>query len=198
MCSIMGYKGKGVSLDEFKEHFDKTISRGPDMQRILRYGDTVLGFERLAIMGLTEEGMQPFELNNNSSKNALVCNGEIYGFRKIKKELEKEYTFVSDSDCEILLPMYEKSMEEFGQIRGAVHWTVQIAMHEGTLRELKPVIKQLIEKWGVKTDTPADILAGQLLYGISATIHSEEFEKLSAEKKKKCITNFINRIIFTL
>ena len=108
MCSIMGYKGKGVSLDEFKEHFDKTISRGPDMQRILRYGDTVLGFERLAIMGLTEEGMQPFELNNISSKNALVCNGEIYGFRKIKKELEKEYTFVSDSDCEILLPMYEK------------------------------------------------------------------------------------------
>lgn len=96
------------------------------------------------------------------------------------------------------LPMYEKSMEEFGQIRGAVHWTVQTAMHEGTLSELKPVIKQLIEKWGVKTDTPADILAGQLLYGISATIHSEEFEKMSAEKKKKCITNFINRIIFTL
>ena len=104
----------------------------------------------------------------------------------------------NDDFIKTFLPMYEKSMEEFGQIRGAVHWTVQTAMHEGTLRELKPIIKQLIEKWGVKTDTPADILAGQLLYGISATIHSEEFEKLSAEKKKKCITNFINRIIFTL
>lgn len=104
MCSIMGYKGGSVAYDKFKQHFDRTISRGPDMQRIIQYSDITLGFERLAIMGLTEEGMQPFELNDN----ALVCNGEIYGFRKIKKELEDEYSFVSDSDCEILLPMYEK------------------------------------------------------------------------------------------
>ena len=104
MCSIMGYKGGSVAYDKFKQHFDRTISRGPDMQRIIQYSDITLGFERLAIMGLTEEGMQPFELNDN----ALVCNGEIYGFRKIKKELENEFSFVSDSDCEILLPMYEK------------------------------------------------------------------------------------------
>ena len=104
MCSIMGYKGGSVAYDKFKQHFDRTISRGPDMQRIIQYSDITLGFERLAIMGLTEEGMQPFELNDN----ALVCNGEIYGFREIKRELENEYSFVSDSDCEILLPMYEK------------------------------------------------------------------------------------------
>lgn len=108
MCSIMGYKGGSVSRESFKEHFDRTISRGPDMQRIRQYGDITLGFERLAIMGLTEEGMQPFELESDTGTNAIVCNGEIYGFRKIKKELEKEYAFVSDSDCEILLPMYEK------------------------------------------------------------------------------------------
>ena len=55
-------------------------------------------------MGLHPEGMQPFTLNGN----AIVCNGEIYGFEKIREELEKEYTFSSDSDCEILLPLYEK------------------------------------------------------------------------------------------
>ena len=105
MCSIMGYRGGQISLEQFKECFDRTISRGPDMQRINRYdGDVILGFERLAIMGLHEEGMQPFELNGR----AIVCNGEIYGFRPIKKELEKEYSFVSDSDCEVLLPLYEK------------------------------------------------------------------------------------------
>ena len=105
MCSIMGYKGRRIGQDEFKAHFDETISRGPDMQRIEKYGeDVILGFERLAIMGLSPEGMQPFKLKGN----AIVCNGEIYGFRPIKEELKKEYTFESESDCEILLPMYEK------------------------------------------------------------------------------------------
>ncbi len=104
MCSIMGYKGNSVPGEKFKECFDKTISRGPDMQRIQTFGDVTLGFERLAIMGLTEEGMQPFICG----ENAVVCNGEVYGFRKLKKELEAEYTFKSDSDCEILLPLYEK------------------------------------------------------------------------------------------
>ena len=105
MCSIMGYQGTTLLQTQLKEAFDETISRGPDMQRIECFGeDVTLGFERLAIMGLTEEGMQPFTCH----ENAVVCNGEIYGFRPIKKELEAEYTFRSDSDCEILLPLYEK------------------------------------------------------------------------------------------
>ena len=105
MCSIMGYQGTTLLQTQLKEAFDETISRGPDMQRIECFGeDVTMGFERLAIMGLTEEGMQPFTCH----ENAVVCNGEIYGFRPIKKELEAEYTFRSDSDCEILLPLYEK------------------------------------------------------------------------------------------
>lgn len=83
---------------------ERTHSRGPDMDRMEEFDGGVMGFQRLSIMGLTESGMQPFNLNGNK----LVCNGEIYGFRPIKAELEKEYTFASDSDCEILLPMYEK------------------------------------------------------------------------------------------
>ncbi len=102
MCSIMGYLGSGIKIDEFREHFEETKSRGPDDTRILQLANGILGFHRLAIMGLTEEGMQPFTLNGS----ALVCNGEIYGFEKIRKTLT-DYTFKSDSDCEILLPMYE-------------------------------------------------------------------------------------------
>ena len=65
----------------------------------------ILAFHRLAIMGLHDEGMQPFK----HGKNYVVCNGEIYGFRPLKEELIAEgYTFESDSDCEILLPLYEK------------------------------------------------------------------------------------------
>lgn len=105
MCSIMGYCTADADYDLFKEGFDRTISRGPDDSRITDTGFGLLGFHRLAIIGLTGEGMQPFSL----SRHYLVCNGEIYGFRSLKKKLEtKGYTFKSDSDCEILLPLYEE------------------------------------------------------------------------------------------
>ena len=56
-------------------------------------------------MGLTPEGMQPFY----RGADCVVCNGELYGFRRQKAELEaKGYTFQSESDCEILLPLYEQ------------------------------------------------------------------------------------------
>ena len=79
MCSIMGYLGN-LPLEKFKEGFEKTISRGPDMSKIIKVNNGYLGFHRLAIMELTDIGMQPFELDNDY----LVCNGEIYGFRPIK------------------------------------------------------------------------------------------------------------------
>ena len=105
MCSIMGYSGTLLKKDKFKEGFDKTVSRGPDMSKIIEVGDAILGFHRLAIMGLDESGMQPFYFENKY----VVCNGEIYGFRKLKQELlGKGYTFKSDSDCELLLPMYKE------------------------------------------------------------------------------------------
>lgn len=104
MCAIIGFEKYSHSKEEFMRGFAATVSRGPDMSRVIDTGNGYLGFHRLAIMGLDESGMQPFSLDGNY----LVCNGEIYGFRKIKKELESEYTFKSKSDCEILLPMYEK------------------------------------------------------------------------------------------
>lgn len=84
---------------------EATVSRGPDDQRIVELNGGVMGFQRLSIMGLTPEGMQPFFFDGNYS----VCNGEIYGFKKQRQALiEKGYSFVSDSDCEILLPMYKE------------------------------------------------------------------------------------------
>ena len=114
MCSIMGYLGTSISMEEFKKHFDETISRGPDMQKIVEIeSGGIIGFERLSIMGLTKEGMQPFELNNN----LLVCNGEIYCFRPIRERLSETYHFMSTSDCEILLPLYEeKGVEMFKEL----------------------------------------------------------------------------------
>ena len=104
MCSIMGYCRDGVSLQEFNRGFNRTISRGPDDSRVVNTGAGLLGFHRLAIMGLTPAGMQPFELDGSY----VVCNGEIYGFEKLKARLAEKYTFKSGSDCEILLPLYRE------------------------------------------------------------------------------------------
>ena len=111
MCSIMGYDGYEIDDLEFKKGFNKTISRGPDMSKIEEYNKCKLAFHRLSIMGLDISGMQPFNYKNYH----VVCNGEIYGFRPIKDELiKKGYSFKSDSDCEILIPLYiEYGVEMF-------------------------------------------------------------------------------------
>lgn len=104
MCSIMGYCGTSATMQLFQTGFNRTVSRGPDATRIIETENGILGFHRLAIMGLHPEGMQPFQLG----ESYVVCNGEIYGFEKIKEMLSAKYTFVSESDCEILLPMYQE------------------------------------------------------------------------------------------
>ncbi len=104
MCSIMGYCSRSAVYDVFMEGFNRTISRGPDDSRIVETGDGLLGFHRLSIMGLAPSGMQPFKLGDSY----VVCNGEIYGFKKLKEKLAEKYTFKSESDCEILLPLYQE------------------------------------------------------------------------------------------
>ena len=114
MCSIMGYCSGDADFSLFKAGFDKTLSRGPDDSRIVDTGHGLLGFHRLSIMGLEPSGMQPFALDGSY----VVCNGEIYGFRPLKRQLtEKGYSFRSGSDCEILLPLYrEYGLEMFAKL----------------------------------------------------------------------------------
>lgn len=105
MCSIIGYIGSGLTYQQAQSCFQRTVSRGPDMTRVVNLSNGFLGFHRLAIMGLDESGMQPFSMGGNF----VVCNGELYGFRKLKQELiAKGYSFRSDSDCELLLPLYQE------------------------------------------------------------------------------------------
>lgn len=113
MCSIMGYCGPVLHPALFEAGFAQTTSRGPDDQRIIDTGHGILAFHRLAIMGLDKSGMQPFCLDGSY----VVCNGEIYGFSKIKAQLSKKYTFQSESDCEVLLPLYrEYGIDMFGML----------------------------------------------------------------------------------
>ena len=128
MCSIMGICTGSGKYDEMKEALLRTQSRGPDDSRIIYTGSGWLGFNRLSIMGITGSGMQPFVYGSHTtvpfenltdseegytvpdeSDVILVCNGEIYGFRPMKEDLAaKGYSFISDSDCEILPALYEE------------------------------------------------------------------------------------------
>ncbi|MDD6259296.1 MAG: asparagine synthase B [Erysipelotrichaceae bacterium] len=104
MCGILVTTDEKTSEDAFKKGLKRLFDRGPDQSETIRVSRSLMGFARLAIMDLSEKGMQPFERDGY----AVVCNGELYGFRKLKKELEKKYTFYSDSDCELLIPLFEE------------------------------------------------------------------------------------------
>lgn len=104
MCSIMGFEKRSIALEKAMECFQRTLSRGPDATRIWETGPGWLCFHRLAIMGLHEEGMQPFCLDGDYA----VCNGELYGFRTLREKLSEKYKFLSNSDCEIILPLYRE------------------------------------------------------------------------------------------
>lgn len=104
MCGILVSTDPKTDPEKFREGLRTLDDRGPDDSRMETVNGCPVGFDRLAIMGLTPEGMQPFHMGDDVS----VCNGELYGFRPVKKELEKKYTFHSDSDCEIILPLYKE------------------------------------------------------------------------------------------
>ena len=94
MCSIIGFTTKEITKEQILAQFAAVESRGPDMTEVLETKGAWLGFARLAIMGLSPEGMQPF----TDGESAVVCNGELYGFRSLKQQLAvKGYTFVLQS-----------------------------------------------------------------------------------------------------
>ncbi|MBN2605019.1 MAG: asparagine synthase B [Bacilli bacterium] len=104
MCGIIVSSGGLQKIEQLKKGQLNTIKRGPDAKDYKVIGDYVFMFNRLAIMGLSMNGMQPFYYKNN----ILVANAEIYNFRQIKQEMSKRHVFQSESDCEILLPLYEE------------------------------------------------------------------------------------------
>ena len=136
MCGIMGFTSQTLSEEEIREYFDRTIPRGPDMSRIEKTQTGYLCFHRLAIMGLTKEGMQPFHMHGDM----CVCNGELYLFRPLKAELERDYTFQSGSDCEIILPLYHKyGLEMFSKLDAEFAMLIYDAEEETLIAARDPI-----------------------------------------------------------
>jgi len=114
MCSILGLldiqgdpagaRATAVRLSGLQRH------RGPDWSGVFASDRAVLAHERLAIVDVLH-GAQP--LLNDSGTHALAVNGEIYNHRELRSELATPYDFQTQSDCEVLLPLYRDHGADF-------------------------------------------------------------------------------------
>ncbi|MDO4455604.1 MAG: asparagine synthase B [Ligilactobacillus agilis] len=104
MCGFLTAGAGHFDEQTFAKSLAKIDGRGPDMTKTMSMDQQIFGFDRLAIMDLSAKGMQPFLYDDCM----LVCNGEIYNYPALKKNLASTYTFTSSSDCEVLIPLYQK------------------------------------------------------------------------------------------
>ena len=101
MCGIAGFNW--ANKEAIEKMADTMRHRGPDDRGVYLDTNVSLGHTRLSILDLSPKGHQPMEFENL----VLVYNGEIYNFKKLKKELEaKGYQFNSGTDTEVLLYSY--------------------------------------------------------------------------------------------
>ena len=88
----------------------KVRHRGPDWSGIYSSKNAILAHERLAIVDPTS-GKQPI-LSEDSLK-VIAVNGEIYNHKNLKNTLTSSYNFRTESDCEVILALYEEKGVEF-------------------------------------------------------------------------------------
>ena len=78
--------------------------RGPDWSGIYSCDNAILSHERLAIVD-PASGKQP--LYSPDKKIILAANGEIYNHLELREKLSGKYNFTTQSDCEIILALYQ-------------------------------------------------------------------------------------------
>ena len=89
---------------------EKVRHRGPDWSGIYSSENAILAHERLAIVDLASGG-QP--LSNEDKTLVLAVNGEIYNHQEIREECQSNYIFQTQSDCEVLLALYQERGIDF-------------------------------------------------------------------------------------
>ena len=110
MCGIAGFYGNGnentlLKMAECLKH------RGPDSRGYFFDENLKIGLAhtRLSIIDLAR-GTQP--IFSEDGKKAIVFNGEIYNFLKLKKKLENTHKFKTNTDTEVILHLYEDLGED--------------------------------------------------------------------------------------
>lgn len=126
MCGFVGFTH--VETTEYgtviRKMTDAIKHRGPDSDGVFSDSDVSLGFRRLSIIDLTDEGKQP--MFNENEDIVLVFNGEIYNYMSIKEELlKKGHVFHSGTDSEVIIHGYEEyGVEILSRLRGMFAFSI--------------------------------------------------------------------------
>ena len=140
MCGINFYFSSKNEEELIKNH---TLNnhRGPDNSQYkisnLFNKNIFLGFHRLSINDLSNNGNQPLNIKNYSNLY-LICNGEIYNY----KILEKKYGFKlqTGSDCEIILHLYNMKKEKLlNELDGVFSFVIYDNTHNEILVGQDPI-----------------------------------------------------------
>jgi asparagine synthase (glutamine-hydrolysing) len=107
MCgifSILNHQSEYLSEDIIRSSFQCGVSRGPEYSSLEYYDkwNSVIGFHRLAINGLNVVSNQPIIID----EVALICNGEIYNYKKLYEMMN--VIPKTQSDCEVIIHLYNK------------------------------------------------------------------------------------------
>ncbi|MBO2612420.1 asparagine synthase B [Shewanella algae] len=109
MCSIfaiLDIQSDAASLRSTALEMSKLMRhRGPDWSGIHTTPRAILAHERLAIVDI-EHGAQP--LLSEDGQLVLAVNGEIYNHKELKAELGDKYSYQTNSDCEVILALYQE------------------------------------------------------------------------------------------
>ena len=93
-----------TNTDTYYRNANLIKHRGPDWTKQLIIGSNYFCFHRLSIIDIDDSANQPFFDKKNEI--VLMCNGEIYNYKTLKKNVT--YDFKSNSDCEVIIPLYLK------------------------------------------------------------------------------------------
>ena len=117
MCGILFVSGSDdstKSTNELCKQLQLIKHRGPDHVSYEKVGKHWIGHVRLALNGINENVSQPFHYKSLSGKDVyLAVNGEIYNHKLIRSDNKFEYKYKTESDCEVIIPLYLKYGESF-------------------------------------------------------------------------------------
>ena len=122
VCAFDVKESTEVLRPQLLEMSKKIRHRGPDWSGIYADDKAILAHERLAIVD-PASGKQP--LLSPNGKLVLAANGEIYNHRELRKQFEGKYDFKTESDCEVILALYqEKGVHFLDEMNGIFGFTI--------------------------------------------------------------------------